>query len=478
MTCSDSNLFPKCHINSLPVEILARIFEETRHVSGPENDPEHEDDQYTAPPFPIPLCHITKYWSEVAIATSSLWTSIDSETCRPYLSLYLERSRQQCLNIEATLLAGDLSAFMALFMNRIIEHVARWRTLTVRASFDPSEGCDDFVVIVGSLEHLAAPRLEMLSFTACDNVGMFREDVSVYPANIFTGGAPALQSVVIQDVPPGNCLPPLASVTHLGMSNLRVSFGGRLDTFVMRGRTDNLRAAFAAAHSLESLTMNWVAFDVVPDGPIHIPSLRCLDIRAFTNSGPNNLDSSRPTLRSIHAPGLQELKISDCTINVLPPIFDFIRSEHMFPGLRSLSIHFLIKPPPSPIPASIFDATPNIEELSILGADAFVVLQDLVGMMTSTDRLVWPNLHALELYCHASALVNGDLEVEPMLRELIADRVDRGKPIHRLAVFPGILSHGGTLRIQELCPQTQLCLPPDRSGYILNAGRSRTWSEL
>lgn len=85
-------------IQQLPFETLARVFNTlvSSVSSSPITDREPNNQ-------PLPISQTCTYWRDIAVASSLLWTDIDSRRCPSLNALYIERSRDMPLTVIAAL---------------------------------------------------------------------------------------------------------------------------------------------------------------------------------------------------------------------------------------------------------------------------------------------------------------------------------------------------------------------------------------
>ena len=99
-----------------------------------------------------------------------------------------------------------LQAQLGIFANE----VSRWRSFTYRCDHS-----DDIQEITEPLADMFAPILESFELSVLQP---YESEDDIEPWNIFTGGAPILSRVKIAGVEPVACLPPLASVKSLHLT--------------------------------------------------------------------------------------------------------------------------------------------------------------------------------------------------------------------------------------------------------------------
>ncbi|TDL21204.1 hypothetical protein BD410DRAFT_308135 [Rickenella mellea] len=128
-------------INRLPNEILAIVFEMTRHFSGNSQNQ-----------FPVCVSHVSRRFRRVALATPSLWTTIHDSYRENQIREFISRSGQLDLEIK---MHSDSGIEFFLIVVKDTSH--RW------SSFDIiDDDTEDLMVQLGITD---LPRLRHLTYT-------------------------------------------------------------------------------------------------------------------------------------------------------------------------------------------------------------------------------------------------------------------------------------------------------------------------
>ena len=203
----DEHISYPAHIESLPIEILAEIFEAAVSTSKA---------MHVILPFQCAISGVNRRWRAIAVSTPRLWSTIlfhcDTRSVGPNvdrLYLWIDRSAPCALDITIVVPSHIMyGSNMALVMDYIILHADRWHRLTIKDISGPIVGS-----VIESLYTVSAPHLQHFDLSLFQDYGRTHE-------NIFTGGATALTSARMVGL--GKiCAPPLAGLTAL-------HFGGAL----------------------------------------------------------------------------------------------------------------------------------------------------------------------------------------------------------------------------------------------------------
>src|ERR1700691_3207131 len=200
---------PPSPVHFLADELLSQIFVLVTHGSH---------DRYDAILYPIIISHISRRWREVALSTSTLWTSIILTHPSPWSQLsrtiaYLSRSRRRPLDLFLDFRdpswnwQEDLHTFGWKHMENVIRllspHVSRWRNLELFT--DTWSPIFTFLWYLRKVQ--SAPMLERLSLSRCNvyfaaSGEIFRPAALKQPIPLFGGGEglKRLQKVVLAGV--------------------------------------------------------------------------------------------------------------------------------------------------------------------------------------------------------------------------------------------------------------------------------------
>ncbi|TDL21217.1 hypothetical protein BD410DRAFT_804406 [Rickenella mellea] len=166
-------------IKRLPDEILAIIFEMTRHVNGSQ-------------PYPFAVClsHVSRRFRRIALATPSLWTTIHDTYDDSQIQVFISRSGRLDLDIKIRSGWG-----MESFLEVLKGTTHRW------SSFDLID--DDTEYLLEDLGMMDLPRLRFLSYA--------------YPVELSKYSIPMLSQLSVQGI--GRAIPAgswfLSKLTHL-----------------------------------------------------------------------------------------------------------------------------------------------------------------------------------------------------------------------------------------------------------------------
>jgi hypothetical protein len=368
--------------------------------------------------FPLVVSQVSARWRDVALHTSSLWKDIFIQgnlvTATELVDAYLERSRGCLLDIDLDLdncmTAEVWAERIECQLDRIVEHVGRWRHLAVHGTWRAP-----FLTFAGRLRNSYAPFLE--SIAICWNVPHDDADEHIILGiNVFTSGCPRLSSLFLSEVDFIFFQPPLASITSftLGYScdGYSVSFSAFGHALMHMPR---LRQLYVDVNNVE------LPEDSVP---IEIPSLISLEIRATF------MDSSEvPDLLScLGTPGIESLLLDEYMDENMPSLANFFRLSHAsrkYPSLRALELrnaHITTSRA-----AELFASIPFVVHISLTDSiwdlqrgNNHAVLEALAANTIGGDVL-WPNLRSITL----TSVIEGDIS---MLRAVISHRIRKGRP--------------------------------------------------
>ena len=182
-------------VHFLADELLSQIFTLATHASC---------DRYDAILYPIIISHVTSRWRQIALSTSSLWTSIILTHPSPWSQLwrtaeYLTRSRKRPLDLFLDFRdpswnwQEDLHTFrwkhMENVMRLLCPHVSRWRNLELFT--DTWSPIFTFLWYLRKVQ--SAPMLESLSLSRCNvyfaaQGEVFQPTALRQPIPLFGGG--------------------------------------------------------------------------------------------------------------------------------------------------------------------------------------------------------------------------------------------------------------------------------------------------
>lgn len=307
---------------SLPPELLGKIFEmaQTYNRLGAVAALTWRTTTSRSPPAEIVLSRVSSHWRSVAIGVSALWTNIHIFVRpRRFAHMYLQRSatRPLCVTLDLHDL-GNFKFRLPLLWSRAVEHVSRWRRLSVDAG-----SMHAMHQALQCLEHHSAPLLEDLEFHLWHNFGAPDLVSQTLHYDILRGGAPRLTTLLYDALQQPRHWPPVSSMVTLYIHNIDESW--QFDTI--------FRRLVADAGCLTNLSINRDCFDasVRSSTPLVIPSLRTLRLRYHPNDG-----SYEKIFTGIAAPSLEALHLVgaiDFDVFLLADL-----GVHLYPELKSLVI--------------------------------------------------------------------------------------------------------------------------------------------
>ncbi|KDQ55576.1 hypothetical protein JAAARDRAFT_691396 [Jaapia argillacea MUCL 33604] len=213
-------------IKNLPNELLELVFRYAVTSARPVGENQEV-------PFPVSASHVCRYWRELSLNTSDLWSRLNISIRRPWeeerVRVYLERSRTALLDIrlsrhdwaDKSSQHYDESSSMKMpaFVSLLIPHIHRWRTLAINIDADMEEEGPCFI-ICNQLNDHTAPRLEYLHISVIDPL-LLDKFIPQPIEPILVHGASALTKVRLRNVIAGDDSLPFQHVTtlDLGFSN-------------------------------------------------------------------------------------------------------------------------------------------------------------------------------------------------------------------------------------------------------------------
>ena len=367
----DEHIHYPAQIESLPIEILAEIFE-----AGVSTKATHG-----TLPFQCAISGVNRRWRAIAVSTPRLWStilfhcdrrSVGSNVDRLYL--WIKRSAPCALDI--TIVAPPLFMYgynMALVIDHIILHADRWHRLTIKDVSGPIVSS-----VIESLCTVSAPRLQHFDLSVLPDHGQ----ITHIHDNIFTGGAAALTSARMVGL--GKvCTPPLVGLTAL-------HFGG---TFRTAGSIqlihDEFRDLLTASPSLADLALEAIELWPSPGtstSNVHIPSLRTLSMN-FAHC----TDSFVQIFTLLSMPILETLRLAHMTTNHMTLFSEM--DVPQYAALHTLKLfrcsHFgdYYNEPLD----NFFSTFSSVAHLYLISTANFILEP------TQTQRIPWPNLKSVTI---------------------------------------------------------------------------------
>jgi len=361
---------------TLPVELLSYIFEigaeldiedeeneEKKKKKGKENSGSEFDSDSDKPPptpFVILVSHVCSTFRNVALRTSSLWTTIILSHLRDEqmerARAFVERSGTSPLTIFYEEEDGS-DELRDTLMDLLHPHISRLKAFSIRLS--------SFRSIHRIMLHLdkPAPLLEYLELnerdydTGFDEFEAFEHPELAEPLTVFSGHMPKLKELILDGV-------------HVAWPNCNFH---DLRELVLGYHTRDVRPTYED-------------FKAIIDGS---PDLKCLTLRGSGPILPEEADvvACYPPLEMER---LESLDIADIASEYLTPLILLLRA----PNLRSLSLIKLNTNDYTTFLLTLADPPvlyPNVTELKLLGID---------GNTSAFTKLfrAYPNLKKLSLY--------------------------------------------------------------------------------
>jgi len=375
----DEHIPCPAHIDSLPNEILAEIFEAGVSISK---------DQHRTLPFQCAISGVNRRWRMVAVSTPRLWNTIlfhsDTKSAGSnfdHLYLWIERSMPCVLDITIVVQPQSMSeSDVALAVDQIILHADRWQRLTIK---DISGNVVSS--IIESLRTTSAPRLQHFDLSVHPDYGHFTR---THCNSIFTGDATALTSARIVGLCQV-CTPPLVGLTTLHFGGACRASGS------IRLTHDEFRNLLIASPSLADLALEALELwsSPSPSAPnIHIPLLRTLSLN-FAHCE----DSFVHIFALLSMPILETLSLAYMTIKHMT--FFTLLSETDAPKYAALHTLKLFRCSTwgeysSEPPDDFFSTFSSIAYLYLISTANFILEPT---SFHETEMIPWPNLKSVTI---------------------------------------------------------------------------------
>jgi len=369
-------------VSSFPTEIIAAIFKEVGLSDGYSRG--DMDMQCRKLPSIVLASHVNRQFRDIAIGTSSLWSSIDlhlSSTMDLYLmDIYLERSKSSLLDIH---IVGNIVNFDIVHrvVGRLLPHCGRWRSLSIEAD---STVC--MHGIIPALQYLCVPKLVSMDISLFKPWDPHLHGVCV---SIFSGGALTLRSSKFVNLSLLECRPPLSALDTL---DLQV-----VSPWPMALKYNEFRDILMAAPSLTDLRLSSMVFQLDPEvqlEPVDLPYLQILALSIDAAVYAGRSDLLIDIFKALRIPGLQTFKLYNLYSQHSATVLHYLQAEaHRYPLLHSLALKD-VEWSGCLIP-DIIHALPNITSLSLIRSAENVVLNLLMDGTTMSP--LWSQLKALEL---------------------------------------------------------------------------------
>jgi hypothetical protein len=369
----DKHISYPAHIESLPNEILAEIFEAGVSISK---------GQHGTLPFQCVIAGVNRLWRAVAISTPRLWSSILFH-CDivgfDHLYLWIERSAPCALDITIVIepqLMFESNA--ALAIDQIILHVDRWRRLTIKDISGHMVGS-----VIESLRTVSAPRLQHFDLSVPQDYGC-----TSTRDNIFTGGAIALTSARIVGLCQV-CTPPLVGLTALHFGGACRASGS------IRLTHDDFRDLLTASPSLVDLALEALELRSSPGASasnVHIPSLRTLSLNfAYCE------DSFVQIFALLSMPILETLSLAHMTTKHMTFFALFSETDTLhYAALDTLKLFrcSTFREYSNEPPDKFFSTFSSVAHLYLISTADFILEPT---SSNRTQKIPWPNLKSVTI---------------------------------------------------------------------------------
>jgi hypothetical protein len=372
----DEHIPYTAHIESLPNEILAEMFEAGVSLS---------QRQHSIPSFQDAISGVNRRWRAVAVSTPRLWSTIlfhcDTWSVPNFdlLYLWMERSAPCALDItivvQPQLMSESSLAFkLAIMMDQIILHIGRWHRLTIEDISGHLVGS-----VIESLRTASAPRLQHFDLSVLQEYGHFTGT----PDNIFTGGATNLTSARIVGLC-RVCIPPLVGLTALHFGGACRASGS------IRLTHDEFRDLLTASPSLADLALEALKLSPGTSGSnVHIPSLRTLSLNfAYCE------DSFVQILTLLSMPILGTLSLAHMTTEHMTSFTETNAPQyavlHTLKLFRCSTFREFSNEPP----VNFFSIFSSVAHLYLISTATFILEPT---SSHQTEKIPWPNLKSVTI---------------------------------------------------------------------------------
>ncbi|QRW25207.1 F-box-like protein [Rhizoctonia solani] len=301
------------HINSLPSEVLAHIFE--LGTASPENDFGQEN-------FPSLVSLVCQSWRTLALDTPTLWNNLtlDSKELPPFTKTrtYITRSKGTPLNVYLDFSSRAQPDLVKAVLDVILPEIARWRHLIIVVpNFDIMYSAVEMIGDAFKPYKTMAPNLEVLRLYGPPEFDPTQPEPRDLPPPISIFGpthvdpddedefdpTPRLRDVVFCGIPVnwGTFLP-----SNLEQLQLSLHSGSRQPTFTQFARL------VTGSPKLHTLILNASGPTILPHGHteplrVDLPYLKSLTLDCFDPEYVERL------LARVCTPSLDELSLADAS---------------------------------------------------------------------------------------------------------------------------------------------------------------------
>ncbi|KAI0081611.1 hypothetical protein K474DRAFT_1656418 [Panus rudis PR-1116 ss-1] len=190
---------PMASINSLPTELIVHIF-----ALGVQDEADPDSVPPGSPKFEVLVSHVCRYWREVALTASNLWTTIHFRTV-PHMHRaeeYLSRSGRMLIDVVVdTTSETEHKPGFTLFRNEfrqvfsiVTPHIVRWRSLSLKVrDLQCKAAAREVLSSCGSAPELQ--RLELWHIENWGNAEHLFDAIGPPPVVVFDESLPSLRSV-------------------------------------------------------------------------------------------------------------------------------------------------------------------------------------------------------------------------------------------------------------------------------------------
>lgn len=197
-------------VSALPNEILSGIFE-----MGHDSQDVHDS-------FETEMSAVTSHWRSVALESPRLWTRIRRAPCQQDLepiALYLRRSKTVPIDVTIGMnywRSEDPRDDIGPLYQLLSAHFGRCHQLRIYSR--PGKNLDR---LFHYLRPVSAPSIRSIHISCSFNICAFHSAEREEVGQIFTGGAPVLDSIRLDGIELQSCLPPLGSVTAIYLNGMQ-----------------------------------------------------------------------------------------------------------------------------------------------------------------------------------------------------------------------------------------------------------------
>lgn len=316
------------------------------------------------------LARVSRAWRDIILSFPMFWSNISSLTNLSFLRTRVARSRQYPLTI--TIEAWRTPAELSSFLDVIVPHAYRWRTLDIH-----TDGHECIQVILDKINHLKFPSLLHTTIIADENMQ--------YPVFLRPENAPSLKSLELSPLIPMDDFPPGQMIANLLLQFSRGHFGPMVLPSLLSSQ--NLTTLNFACSDYPSLQPDSISLPLLTSLTLEVAHPRGL-ILAFV----------APQLLYLHFTAVLP---TDWTSTV------FHGSESKFRHVQ----HLVLQAPSSVLGVEdtdvVFSVFPNLHHVEMCTMDMPDLFRTNVGDLRPADH--WESLKSLTfcdmvIYCESSII--------------------------------------------------------------------------